>query len=174
MITKTPLFDKEDLIELAPAFSTRFEAIPSRWFQRPDSWYYGDVSSLPLYLDVLKGRDFIRYKLDIASDLSNLSLVSIADSSIQQRIGYDEKIGCRICEDRLVVYFHHGRTVKVYTTSGYSMPSAHSSRTPTAHIINRASLTKKVSAGSAYSFCPASGRLVYNIVRGDIVICDFL
>ena len=73
-----------------------------------------------------------------------------------------------------MVYFHHGRTVKVYTTSGYSMPSAHSSRTPTAHIINRASLTKKVSGGSAYSFCPASGRLVYNVVRGDIVICDFL
>lgn len=173
------MFDNRDPIpELAPILRYKYPKSLFCWCQRPDAWYHGDFSSLPLYLDVFKSRrngGFRRCKLDIASDLSGLSLTPITNISIRPQKLYernDHSLSYRICGNR-PMSFDTSTTVEAssYTGSGFGIsPSCHNSNgTSTLHVVTLAKAPFFV-----YSFCPVSGRLVHPERRDEIIICNFL
>lgn len=83
---KTSLFDTEMAYpRLAPVFTFKYPEAVLSWCHKPMDWYYDDLS-LPLYFDVLKSRetgDFVRCKLDIARDLSDVSLIPITNVTMK-------------------------------------------------------------------------------------------
>ncbi|KAF8800133.1 hypothetical protein BYT27DRAFT_7175825 [Phlegmacium glaucopus] len=160
---------------LAPVFILN---VTSSVVQNPDSWYY----DVPIYIDVENHEtgNYERSKLDIACDLSNVSLVPIAPIAGQyptedQRGG--DVMYYRICDEGIVNDHELSETIEVHTyptSSGISMGSgpssdSHRSRLPSLHI----DMTQLAVANSAYSFCPASARLVYEDDEG-VVISDFV
>lgn len=186
LIPITPSFDSEELDfpESSPVLEFESYSELTSLSQRPDEWYHGDVNSLPLYFDMFESDQkdaFTRCKLDITSDLSNISLTPIFKPSSRQA-----PYGCltdyRICEGRPVNIFGDSEfgPVMVYTgsgpTQGFGLSSdCDHSRAPSSVSIPLAEYSH------FSSFCPASGRLVHTIrgcrPRGsdaDIVIRDFL
>ena len=173
-LTTNPLFDEEHLPPVPPVLACR-EPILSGC-HKPDQWYYDDLNSLPLYFEMCKHDDygFIRCKLDI-SDLSNLSLVPVADidrRTPRTNSGMDRyrSAAYRICEDRPVNVFY---TYPSLTSSGTTVGS------PTTDV-NMTHFAKYIYPSTIYSFCPASGRLVWrpddqdDPYWGSIAIFDFL
>ncbi|KAF8800147.1 hypothetical protein BYT27DRAFT_7200661 [Phlegmacium glaucopus] len=172
------LLNIEDPPELAPAL---IFIVTSSVVQIPDSWYY----DVPIYFDVLQSHEagnYDRCKLDIACDLSDVSLVPIATETIQYPIEhlkeYSRMAHYRICEEGLVNLSKSSKTLDAYTSSTSSGTAAgsgpssdrHRPQPPTLHI-NMTHLATVF--GPCYSFCPASARLVYE-KEGNIVISDFL
>lgn len=185
LTSKTPLFDKEeDLPELLPVLTFEYPDLASpSGCQKPDSWYNAGRNLLPLYFDLLPRRNEYeptRYKLDIASDLSSVSLVPVADlkMTIQQHFNYQQNnhsMEYRICEDRPINCLRHGEKVEVFTSStSYGTTDGVSSdchgQTLTAHGVNSRRL---VNTATPFSFCPASGRLA-EMRDGKIFIADFV
>jgi len=179
LITKTPSFDSEELDfpELPPVLTFAYPELTSL-SQTPDERYCDDPSSLPLYFDMFKGRQrdvYVRCKLDIASDFSNVSFVPIIKPSLRC-LPYDHLMEYRICEGRPVNVFRdsHSSPIKVYMGSascGTAQDRCDSSRTSLSMPTPLAQLS------DSFSFCPASGRLVHTVGEepdGNIVICDFL
>jgi len=187
LITKTPSLDSQELDfpELSPDFTFAYPELASL-SQIPDEWYYGDLSSLPVYFEMFEShkRDaFTQCKLDITSDLSNISFAPIFEPSLPWSPGpspyANVMMEYRICEGRPVNVFRIGllTPVEVYTSSGptlgfgLSSDCHYSGRTPSSVP------TPLATSSDFFSFCPASGRLVLKIGReldGDIVIRDFL
>ncbi|KAF8800148.1 hypothetical protein BYT27DRAFT_7315038 [Phlegmacium glaucopus] len=84
--TNSSLLNIQDPPELAPVLIFN---VPSSVLQTPDSWY----NDVPIYIDVLRVEShetgiYDRCKLDITSDLNNVSLVPIAAETIEYPIGY--------------------------------------------------------------------------------------
>jgi len=181
LIKKTPSFDSEELDfpKLSPVLTLAYPGL-TELSQTPDQWYYGDLSSLPLYFDMFENCETDAYthcKLDITSDLSNISFTPIVKRSLPRSPYDDTKY--RICEGRPVNLFHGDKSflVGAYTGSGPTLgfglcSDCHdSSRTPFSMPIP---LTLPL---HFFSFCPVSGRLVHTIATesdGNIVIRDFL
>ena len=118
-LTTNTLFDEEHLPQVPPVLM--FQEPVSSGCHKPDQWYYDDLNSLPLYFDVFERGDygdFTRCKLDIASDLSDLSLVPVADLCMRESIGHTSRyhlVAYRICEDRPVNVYNHYMQLETYT-----------------------------------------------------------
>jgi len=177
--TKTPLFDVEVILpELAPILTFQYpEDVEDDSFrcQKHDEWYYSDLSSPPLYFDMFEGpqNKFSRYKLDVASDLSSLSVTHIGSTPLRHNIrpAY-HSIAYRICEDSSVNISDNGSwTSSSAFTVGVGLSSEyHRSQPPALHL----NMTLFAFAYIPRSFCPASARFVYINSLGDIAISDFL
>ncbi|KAF8801581.1 hypothetical protein BYT27DRAFT_7341898 [Phlegmacium glaucopus] len=178
LTTNSSLVDLEDPPELAPVLILH---VTSFVLQRPDSWYY-DVPTV--YIDVLENHktgNYNRCKLDIACDLSNVSLVPITAEAVQYPTNFRKINGTmmeyRICDEGLVNIWGYPKMIEAYTGSTSSgtvvgsgpSSDSHRSQLPTLHI-NRTRLAPVL---GPFSFCPASSRLVYESDAG-IVISDFL
>lgn len=176
---QTSLFDTEMAYpRLSPVLIFNYPEAVLSWCHKPIDWYYDDLS-LPLYFDVLKSRetrDFVRCKLDIARDLSDVSLIPITNVTMKYPLDYLKEFHfllCWFCEDELVNLFpcfdEVINTGFNLISSGTGMGFALSSDSP------RVNLTH-VGTNSTYStgsFCPASARFVYTDGE-DIDIVDFL
>jgi len=173
--TETPLFDIEDLPEVAPILTFKYPEGPSFVLEKLDEWYHGDFSSPPLYFDMFEGPQmtFSRCKLDIASDFSSASLTPIVNTSNGQRIldtrGCYHRLSHRICEDRNVNIPSRASTFPVDLGLFSDSPPP---RSPTLHAND--DVIPFVISYTACSFCPASARVVFRNDLGDIGICDFL
>ncbi|KAF8800153.1 hypothetical protein BYT27DRAFT_6845514 [Phlegmacium glaucopus] len=171
--SESSLLDIDDPPELTPAFIFN---VTSFVLQRPDNWYY----DVPIYIDILESHEtgnYERCSLDIACDLSNASLVPIAETS-NTRYVVDGLLGYyRICDEGLVYVSDSWTTIDAYTcstssdTTVGSGPSSdsHHSHLPTVHL----NMTRLAAVFSPYSFCPASARFAYDN-QGNIVISDFV
>ena len=186
LVPKTPLFGTEqELPQLAPILTFKYSDTSAiAGFPIPNSWYNGDLSSPPLYFDVVgspnKQTNVGRYILNIASDLSTLSLTPTAADRVPNPIRsysiYSKETAYRICENSSVNVSHgHGAFIKLNAITLGCIPSSDShdsSQIPATHI-NKTPLAR-MSQRQHYSFCPASARLVYENHLGDLVVCDFL
>ena len=179
-LTTNTLFDEEHLPQVPQVLI--FQEPVSSGCHKPDQWYYDDLNSLPLYFDVFERGDygdFTRCKLDIASDLSDLSLVPVADLCMRESIGHTTRyhlVAYRICEDRPVNVYNHYMQLETYTrltSSGTTVGS------PTIDV-NVTPFFEFAKPSTIYSLCPASGRLVWKPddqdlpYWGTIAIFDFL
>ena len=153
------------LPKLAPLFSFDLARSPL-WFQKPDEWYYGDPG-LPSYIDML-------YRSSLGRSITDYSGVP---NLLLEQIWECNSITYRICGNRFVACFnlYFRMVLEVLTTSrdfDLSSDCDESSRLVT----ELASLTPLANASIGYTccaFCPASCRLIC-IIRGKIVVCDFL
>lgn len=183
-----PLFDIEDLPEIAPVLTITYpDHLPSSWCQKPDAWYHSDLNSLPLYIDIstnCETGDFNRSRLDIANDLSTVFLIPIPTSTIQYPIDVPKNYlkEYRICNGESVNISENWArdAVESYTSSALCGTSSdyHPSQRPAL----RVNMTRLAVVSRPSTFCPASGRLVYTLSSannrtpsgGHIVISDFL
>jgi hypothetical protein len=114
-----------------------------------------------------------QYKLNIASDLSNLSLTPInahrVPKSILEFQVYCSESAHRICENRSVNMFFGDQAVEAITLKAsfdlFADTTSQSNMTP---------LFYTQGARGPCSFCPASGRVVCGDEWGNGAICDFL
>ena len=189
-LTTKMTFDIEDLSEITPVLAITYPDHPTlSWCQKPDTWYLGDLSSFPLYVDILKNHktgNFSRSRLDIASDLTTVSFIPISTSTIQYPRNDPEKYSkaYRICNGGFVnIFTTYGDALESYTSSTSSgtvvdfglFSDSDRSQLPSLQV-NAARLVM-ASSSRPYSFCPASGRLVYTLSQTSgehIVISDFL
>jgi hypothetical protein len=188
LTTKIPLhIDWQDLPKVAPVLTYKFPKGTKSYCEKLDAWYSGDLDSFPLYCDDFENRqgdihDFYRCKIDIASDLSNISLAPISNLIMYQQDRHRQNHyskGYRICDAKPVYIVDRYSTMEALTSStssgtslglGLTWECPDSSQTPNVHV-HMTTLAK--SPGGSSSFCPASGRLVYTVNR-DLVICNFL
>jgi len=178
LITKTPSFDSEELDfpELSPVLTFTYSKL-IQLSQTPDEWYYGDLSS-PLYFNMVDhphSSAYTRCKLDITSDLSNISFTPII--RVTSCLLPYSLIEYRICEGR-PVNVCCPCTVEAYTGSGATLGFGLSSDFHDS-ILTRSSIRVPLTSmfSDSYSFCPASGRLVHAIGHGldaNLFIRDFL
>ena len=163
LITRTPLFDIERDIRLVidPIVTFKYPEIQITSHYLPDSWYFGDLSSFPLYLFPKGGVG--SHKLEFSSDLNHLTLSSIVNTiplwQIPSQYYNGQKESYRICQNSSVTIFSRG----VYLTAiTVDFSSDLSQTTRLAHTVERR------------SFCPASSRLVYIDTKSNhIVVSDF-
>lgn len=186
LTTNMPLNIGEDIPKIAPVLTYKFPKAAQSYCEKLDAWYSGDLSSLPLYCDDFESRQddthFCRCKIDIAPDLTSISLVPISNLMTHQQDRHRQNFYSkkyRICDAKPVYIVDHYSTMEALTSStssgtalgsGLTSECHDSSRSPSVHV-NMTPFAK--SPGGSSSFCPASGRLVYT-VKQDLVICDFL
>jgi hypothetical protein len=174
LIPKSLFFNYEDL-PVAPILVFKDPEITAACHQLPDYWYYGygDLKSFPLYLDVFEHQrgDVGRYTLDIASDLSSLSLTPVPNAPMSPRMSVQHRythMTYRICGDSFVNVCsdEYTRAMQAITV-GFDL----SSQTPATHVSN----TRLHDDFPRSTFCPASARFIYtNHWHDEIFISDFL
>jgi len=187
LVPKSPLLGTEEqLPEVAPILTFEYsDAAIVAGFPIPDCWYNDDLSSLSLPFYVVRSRQQCnvgQYKLNIASDLSNLSLTPInahrVTKSILEFQVYCSESTHRICENRSVNIFSGPDEAVEANTLKASFDlfadTLNSSQAPTTSHLNMTPLINTQIGRGSYSFCPASGRFIYGDIAGKCVICDFL
>jgi len=183
LIPKTPSFDSEELYfpELSPVLTFAYPELTSL-SQTPDEWYYGDLNSPPLYFDMSESSHssaYTRCKLDITSDLRNISFAPIVNKPSWRCLPRLYLLEYRICEGRPVnvCCIDYPSKLEAYTGCGATLGFGLSSDFHDSSLTRSSIRVPLAMFSRFYSFCPASGRLVHAIgqgLDGNLFIRDFL